>query len=103
MKWITTVAEFLAAQQRQGQGLRVQFTVWDENDLRAHTLIGSAESPAMSSSAVEEGGTTRSEDFVWPDITIVGDTHARTHTTISNCQHTLFDLLSCTLSICYVH
>ena len=73
MKWITTVSEFLAAQ-RQGLGLRVQFTVWDENDIRAHTLIGAAESPVLSSSVVEEGGTTRSEDFVWPDITIIGST-----------------------------
>ena len=53
MKWITSVSDFLTAQ-KQGLGLRVQFTVWDENDIRAHTLIGGAETPVLLSTVVEE-------------------------------------------------
>ena len=53
MKWITTVGEFLAGQ-KQGLGLRVQFSVWDENDIRAHTLIGGSDSPVLTSTAIVE-------------------------------------------------
>ena len=86
MKWVTTVGDFLAAQ-KQGQGLRVQFTVWDENDIRAHTLIGGGETPVVTSTVVEEGGTKRVEDMVWQDITILGNTTPQ-HT-LSFYHHTL--------------